>query len=117
MIRRPPRSTRTDTLFPYTTLFRSLRAVRQQRLDPRNQDGLPVATGGAWHRDRERSEVVCGRIFVAHPCLVLPGPVDVTDDPTVHHHKQGVLVGHRVGRSHWSYSLLCLSRYVRTRVG
>src|SRR3546814_10556042 len=27
MIRRPPRSTRTDTLFPYTTLFRSLRQV------------------------------------------------------------------------------------------
>src|SRR3546814_5921088 len=26
MIRRPPRSTRTDTLFPYTTLFRSLRS-------------------------------------------------------------------------------------------
>src|SRR3546814_3546462 len=26
MIRRPPRSTRTDTLFPYTTLFRSKRA-------------------------------------------------------------------------------------------
>src|SRR3546814_2130918 len=28
MIRRPPRSTRTDTLFPYTTLFRSTRNVR-----------------------------------------------------------------------------------------
>src|SRR3546814_15240650 len=28
MIRRPPRSTRTDTLFPYTTLFRSLRPGR-----------------------------------------------------------------------------------------
>src|SRR3546814_16418854 len=28
MIRRPPRSTRTDTLFPYTTLFRSLAMVR-----------------------------------------------------------------------------------------
>src|SRR3546814_2112952 len=27
MIRRPPRSTRTDTLFPYTTLFRSARAA------------------------------------------------------------------------------------------
>src|SRR3546814_4379396 len=27
MIRRPPRSTRTDTLFPYTTLFRSGRAM------------------------------------------------------------------------------------------
>src|SRR3546814_3170966 len=31
MIRRPPRSTRTDTLFPYTTLFRSIqRAVRRR---------------------------------------------------------------------------------------
>src|SRR3546814_1596924 len=28
MIRRPPRSTRTDTLFPYTTLFRSVRSGR-----------------------------------------------------------------------------------------
>src|SRR3546814_14337053 len=28
MIRRPPRSTRTDTLFPYTTLFRSRRSLR-----------------------------------------------------------------------------------------
>src|SRR3546814_6345163 len=32
MIRRPPRSTRTDTLFPYTTLFRSHRWI-----DDRNQ--------------------------------------------------------------------------------
>src|SRR3546814_18288534 len=30
MIRRPPRSTRTDTLFPYTTLFRSLRTLAQR---------------------------------------------------------------------------------------
>src|SRR3546814_7914818 len=29
MIRRPPRSTRTDTLFPYTTLFRSRRGLRR----------------------------------------------------------------------------------------
>src|SRR3546814_2403235 len=43
MIRRPPRSTRTDTLFPYTTLFRSAwrrlqnpsgRAPRPDRRDP-----------------------------------------------------------------------------------
>src|SRR3546814_2039767 len=34
MIRRPPRSTRTDTLFPYTTLFRSLdRALGELLLD------------------------------------------------------------------------------------
>src|SRR3546814_3987993 len=35
MIRRPPRSTRTDTLFPYTTLFRSCRpAARGGRTAP-----------------------------------------------------------------------------------
>src|SRR3546814_1603748 len=30
MIRRPPRSTRTDTLFPYTTLFRSISPARHR---------------------------------------------------------------------------------------
>src|SRR3546814_7127122 len=34
MLRRPPRSTRTDTLFPYTTLFRS-RQRADQRTHPR----------------------------------------------------------------------------------
>src|SRR3546814_13763262 len=34
MIRRPPRSTRTDTLFPYTTLFRSNLLGRFHRPDP-----------------------------------------------------------------------------------
>src|SRR3546814_4649965 len=46
MIRRPPRSTRTDTLFPYTTLFRSARGLRH-RIDPvggvSRNSGLPVA--------------------------------------------------------------------------
>src|SRR3546814_11953311 len=32
MLRRPPRSTRTDTLFPYTTLFRSHKSGESQRL-------------------------------------------------------------------------------------
>src|SRR3546814_13353354 len=61
MIRRPPRSTRTDTLFPYTTLFRSVvadlpehddaaaghvfAAVRAAALDHR--DGARVADGEA----------------------------------------------------------------------
>src|SRR3546814_4244302 len=36
MIRRPPRSTRTDTLFPYTTLFRSIgaRGVKDRAAHP-----------------------------------------------------------------------------------
>src|SRR3546814_8989173 len=33
MIRRPPRSTRTDTLFPYTTLFRSLGSNLEMYID------------------------------------------------------------------------------------
>src|SRR3546814_13626695 len=33
MIRRPPRSTRTDTLFPYTTLFRSTPVAAAQRVE------------------------------------------------------------------------------------
>src|SRR3546814_4036636 len=35
MIRRPPRSTRTDTLFPYTTLFRSHDADRERATEGR----------------------------------------------------------------------------------
>src|SRR3546814_8902616 len=36
MIRRPPRSTRTDTLFPYTTLFRSNRDADPGRIQTRS---------------------------------------------------------------------------------
>src|SRR3546814_7306627 len=45
MIRRPPRSTRTDTLFPYTTLFRSetfrdqAEADHHQKAETENNDG------------------------------------------------------------------------------
>src|SRR3546814_838512 len=39
MIRRPPRSTRTDTLFPYTTLFRSER-LREQKPETDHQFGV-----------------------------------------------------------------------------
>src|SRR3546814_8095064 len=38
MIRRPPRSTRTDTLFPYTTLFRSVRLDERRAHDARRRD-------------------------------------------------------------------------------
>src|SRR3546814_8923982 len=36
MLRRPPRSTRTDTLFPYTTLFRSVAVVARPGADQRD---------------------------------------------------------------------------------
>src|SRR3546814_4215110 len=41
MIRRPPRSTRTDTLFPYTTLFRSSEQPTD-RADPRGRHTIGV---------------------------------------------------------------------------
>src|SRR3546814_10638963 len=55
MIRRPPRSTRTDTLFPYTTLFRSASGFRpgaaafHQRL---RSDGESAMTDPASYRPR-----------------------------------------------------------------
>src|SRR3546814_982505 len=44
MIRRPPRSTRTDTLFPYTTLFRSAhaRAAHEAERTPPQPDRHPL---------------------------------------------------------------------------
>src|SRR3546814_3947796 len=56
MIRRPPRSTRTDTLFPYTTLFRSHQAgsvvampAPWLAIRPRADAAIP---GGAWQSRR-----------------------------------------------------------------
>src|SRR3546814_16600651 len=48
MIRRPPRSTRTDTLFPYTTLFRSPDVVREmsEQFEPDIVLGLRLAPAG-----------------------------------------------------------------------
>src|SRR3546814_18054936 len=79
MIRRPPRSTRTDTLFPYTTLFRSIfdlppraivefarRAVGVGRIDmvddPQRCSGAPDGSpGGA-----QPAERLGACIFVEH---------------------------------------------------
>src|SRR3546814_10148330 len=42
MIRRPPRSTRTDPLFPYTTLFRSLVEIKAAARDPGDRAKIAV---------------------------------------------------------------------------
>src|SRR3546814_10946717 len=75
MIRRPPRSTRTDTLFPYTTLFRpggiagSLHRCEALRIDAVGNDAQPFLTGaqaalrlvvGAVKRDDRVARVVTG---------------------------------------------------------
>src|SRR3546814_4222148 len=69
MIRRPPRSTRTDTLVPYTTLFRSRRGRRDHRhhchdLAARGGESARDAGGcGGW-RSREARRAAPG----AGPC-------------------------------------------------
>src|SRR3546814_16627654 len=45
MIRRPPRSTRTDTLFPYTTLFRTLLESEAQHVGHRESARVPEQFG------------------------------------------------------------------------
>src|SRR3546814_17183948 len=72
MIRRPPRSTRTDTLFPYTTLFRS------RRLDtlcsrPRTSCRRRRHIGAAGRQRRDRRD---GAIppFGARGAARFPGP-------------------------------------------
>src|SRR3546814_10435731 len=47
MIRRPPRATRTDTLFPYTTLFRSLLRAGERAVVEVQRVGDPVQEGAA----------------------------------------------------------------------
>src|SRR3546814_3704335 len=65
MIRRPPRSTRTDTLFPYTTLFRSQRALLRSR-----GDGGAV---GHAHRDRRSLAAGHGKLGPAGPAAASGG--------------------------------------------
>src|SRR3546814_16776918 len=62
MIRRPPRSTRTDTLFPYTTLFRS-----------RHEVGAPARAGLG---DREHLLLGAGEDLAAFATLGLEAVVD-----------------------------------------
>src|SRR3546814_1375657 len=59
MIRRPPRSTRTDTLFPYTTLFRSVIDRTHFPIGPLIGEHLKdgrIETSGAGDRGWDRSE-------------------------------------------------------------
>src|SRR3546814_12708430 len=69
MIRRPPRSTRTDTLFPYTTLFRSQRdgklgAAAISAVDRGEDDRADRARDEGEGEDRERPERAAQRIEV-----------------------------------------------------
>src|SRR3546814_3094524 len=83
MIRRPPRSTRTDTLFPYTTLFRSHAALvdlhaaaaagGEQLVAKRVEDHRVDRLGAFAQRDRDAP--------VGEAAQVVAGAVERIDDP------------------------------------
>src|SRR3546814_1033639 len=73
MIRRPPRSTRTDTLFPYTTLFRSARCPRR----PARSRHSPSPPGHRRSRSEEHTSELQSlmRISYAVFCLKKKNPL------------------------------------------
>src|SRR3546814_12309032 len=78
MIRRPPRSTRTDTLFPYTTLFRSALFLCRIDLILRHQR-IVDAVGGAGGVDRHRvfrRQVLVERLLVERAGLAVDADAD-----------------------------------------
>src|SRR3546814_10160232 len=72
MIRRPPRSTRTDTLFPYTTLFRS---ARHRRADAAAD--AAIGAGGADRVHQAAAFSVLARQMRTRPPSILTGTVGV----------------------------------------
>src|SRR3546814_7508967 len=73
MIRRPPRSTRTDTLFPYTTLFRSFWLFGASR--PELFAGVSFWFRSTDLSDPEPAELPCaGRFLADPPALSRPPP-------------------------------------------
>src|SRR3546814_11914074 len=96
MIRRPPRSTRTDTLFPYTTLFRSLRyrRVARQRaeiVDPFEHDHVGGATARGSVVVEPRQQI--GTETVAQHAVAADPGVDHADVGPCRAQPGGELVG------------------------
>src|SRR3546814_8579497 len=97
MIRRPPRSTRTDTLFPYTTLFRS----RQPGADPHRKqrplrvadDSLAVTMPAARPFENRHQRIEAGHLLVA-PVAAPADAVALDRDHFPRH--QGIIEGEPV---------------------
>src|SRR3546814_10994179 len=115
MIRRPPRSTRTDTLFPYTTLFRSFLGMMQEHhaytFAHSLRVGILMAAFGR-HLGLDDDHVkLMAETGLAHyvgklriPIAILAKPVRLTDaemavlrtHPTIRAARQRVVEGTRV---------------------
>src|SRR3546814_17207196 len=85
MIRRPPRSTRTDTLFPYTTLFRSRPRLRRRRQREARQGTAPQPRRemetSSWNILRKGSRIEAAGPSIdlrQHIPVAAPGPGPLT---------------------------------------
>src|SRR3546814_15187823 len=79
MLRRPPRSTRTDTLFPYTTLFRSAIGLPK---GAGKHVHIEMDTGHAQDFENYVNDLVSGRLPVQAEHRVDVQPLSVTGDDT-----------------------------------
>src|SRR3546814_14342466 len=79
MIRRPPRSTRTDTLFPYTTLFRSL-FLRGPVIVTRFTGANAIVIGGNADTQRMLGEVIRQLDVAREQVLVEAIIVEISDN-------------------------------------
>src|SRR3546814_17992320 len=86
MIRRPPRSTRTDTLFPYTTLFRSPAKVGQYHLirsRPSNHKPLGSSLVSDSNAQAVRIFAACSQARLLSSVAQVPSEKDrKSSDPT-----------------------------------
>src|SRR3546814_18346891 len=86
MIRRPPRSTRTDTLFPYTTLFRSLllpAVIFVMRQMARRDEMIFRLLGLRWQLTfRTRNRALHDGMWVYSPNLYRTQPAAKSFHPT-----------------------------------
>src|SRR3546814_19407652 len=77
MIRRPPRSTRTDTLFPYTTLFRSQSSQACASNRPSQAGAAPGAAASCAgkavvHANDDSGRPGCDRDWFVEPVVAAP---------------------------------------------
>src|SRR3546814_3147966 len=72
MIRRPPRSTRTDTLFPYTTLFRSPGSQATDRPSFQSRIGRDRTDEWLHPPRRQAAEPAQDRLWLSSPVLIQP---------------------------------------------